>query len=115
MTRPASSGLRRSPTSTAADVSSHDVSMPRTTSATSRLPPERHRIGDGAGNEARRPAHREPGVVAWPRLPDQVRDDELDVSRERVDAGSRDALRQRHTFGRLTEAGEASRRCTHRY
>src|SRR5438876_11041324 len=73
MTRPASSGRRRSPTRTAADVSSQDVSIPRTTSATPCLPLEGHGVGYGARREAGGPAHGEPGVAAGPGLPDEVR------------------------------------------
>src|SRR5215467_4784895 len=47
MTRLASSGGRVAPpTSTAADVSSHEVSIPRTTSAMAALSHDQHRFGD---------------------------------------------------------------------
>src|SRR3989442_6782661 len=58
MIRLASSGggdaLRPPPTRTAADVSSHDVSMPRRTSATAGALAQRDRVGDRAGAYARR-------------------------------------------------------------
>src|SRR3989442_365498 len=58
MIRLASSGwgvaLRPPPTRTAADVSSHDVSMPRRTSATAGALAQGDRVGDRAGDDARR-------------------------------------------------------------
>src|SRR2546426_28966 len=70
MTRLASSPF----TSTAAEVSSHDVSMPRTASATSaggggrRGPPQRPRVGERAGGEAevRAPGGPMPGAGSAP-------------------------------------------------
>src|SRR5881628_672925 len=55
MIKLASSGAppRLPPTSTAADVSSHDVSMPRTTSATAGLLAQGDGVGDGARAHAR--------------------------------------------------------------
>src|SRR5213594_3174914 len=56
MIRLASSGggdaLRAPPTRTAADVSSHDVSMPRRTSATAGALAQGDRVGDRGGDEA---------------------------------------------------------------
>src|SRR5256885_8090134 len=58
MIRLASSGggdaLRPPPTRTAAEVSSHDVSMPRRTSATAGALAQGNRDGDRAGDDARR-------------------------------------------------------------
>src|SRR5256885_1099830 len=61
ITSPASSGRRRSPTSTAAEVSSHDVSIPRTTSATPGLASEGDGIRHGVRHDAGRCAHGEAG------------------------------------------------------
>src|SRR5712675_1010221 len=63
MTRLASSPF----TSTAAEVSSHDVSMPRTASATTgrrAAAAQRNRIGNGAGGNPARRDHGDPGNAA---------------------------------------------------
>src|SRR3989442_3511529 len=54
MIRLASSGapLQPPPTRTAAEVSSHDVSMPSRTSATARLLAQGDRVGNGPGGDA---------------------------------------------------------------
>src|SRR6266508_3153667 len=62
ITRLASSGGLPAPppTNTAAEVSSHEVSMPRTTSATAApAPHDEHRIGDGARGDAAGGEHHE--------------------------------------------------------
>src|SRR5712675_741540 len=69
-------------TSTAADVSSHEVSMPRTTSATTGPAPERDRVGDGAGRDAGRRDDREPAYAALGGGARDVRDDAQTVARE---------------------------------
>src|SRR5690242_20165696 len=107
MTSPASSGCRRSPTSTAADVSSHDVSMPRTTSATARLALEPHGVRDGTGDDAGRGAHGEAGIAAGTGLAEQVRHDPEAVAREQVDPGLGSLHRDGDALGREQEAGEA--------
>src|SRR3989454_6054598 len=100
MTRLASSPF----TSTAAEVSSHDVSMPRTASATSaggagrRAPPQRYRVGNRAGGDAARRDDSDPGCATI-RSRD-VRDDAQRIARDRLDPlfgaadGDRDAGRR---------------------
>src|SRR6266478_6325093 len=100
MTRLASSPF----TSTAAEVSSHDVSMPRTASATSagggggRAEPRRYRVGDRAGGEAAGRDDGDPGCATI-RSRD-VRDDAHRIARDRLDSlfgaadGDRDARRR---------------------
>src|SRR6266704_1589364 len=84
MTRLASSGRRRSPTSTAAEVSSHDVSMPRTTSATAGPALQAHGVGHGTRPDARRCGDGEAGVGTRPRLADEVRHDAHAVLGKRI-------------------------------
>src|SRR5882762_2052955 len=70
-------------TSTAADVSSHDVSMPRTTSATTGPAAQRDGVGDGAGGDARWGDDGEPADgAAVRRGARDVRDDPQAVARE---------------------------------
>src|SRR5256885_17081119 len=84
MTRPASSGRRRSPTRTAADASSQDVSIPRTTSATPCLPLEGHGVGYGARGETGGPPPAEPGGAPAPGPPDEERHHAHTAPGERV-------------------------------
>src|SRR6266436_9932140 len=100
MTRLASSPF----TSTAAEVSSHDVSMPRTASATTArgwrcgATPQRHRVGNGARGDAARRDVADPGCATI-RSRD-VRDDAERIARDRLDPlfgaadGDRDARRR---------------------
>src|SRR3989454_5404412 len=87
ITRLASAGGRpaRSATSTAAEVSSHDVSIPRTTSATARLAPQPDEVGHGARPDPGRRGDAETGVAARSRFADQMRDHAHAVLRERAD------------------------------
>src|SRR6266581_3683211 len=106
MIRLASSGVAFRPplTSTAADVSSHDVSMPSRTSATAGLLVQGHGIGDGAGDDPRRGDDGEPGVGAGRREPArEVHDDLEAVAGETLDGGVGAAGR------REDEAGERAR------
>src|SRR5216117_2235331 len=109
MTRLASSGARPPPTSTAADVSSQEVSIPSTTSATARLALE----GDGVGHHTRpdpgRRRHGEAGVAARPRLADQVRRHAHAVLGEGVDLRLRAAHGHAHPLGSEQEPREPGR------
>src|SRR5712691_3713439 len=90
MIRLASSGapLRPPPTRTAAEVSSHDVSMPSRTSATAGLPAQGHRVGDGAGGDSAWGDDGEPGVGAGGADPArQVHDDLEAVAGEALHDG----------------------------
>src|SRR6266581_9744705 len=95
MDRLASSPLTR----TAADVSSHDVSMPRTTSATTGPAPERDGVGDGASRDSGGRDDGEPADGAIRAPARDVRDDAQTVAGERLDPllrtahGHRDACR----------------------
>src|SRR6266508_5574327 len=95
MTRLASSP----PTSTAAEVSSHDVSMPRTASATAGpaggaagggrrsgrgTPLQRDRIGNGPGGDAARRDDRDPRDPDARGRPRDVGDDAEGVARQRL-------------------------------
>src|SRR6266568_6469450 len=90
MTRLASSP----PTSTAAEVSSHDVSMPRTASATTAggrgggrdAAPQRDRVGNGAGGDAARRDDGDPRDPAARGRPRDVSDDAEGVARQRLHA-----------------------------
>src|SRR5437762_1938619 len=112
MIRLASSGvpLRPPPTRTAADVSSHDVSMPSRTSATAGLPAQVHRVGDGAGDDPRRDDDGQPGVGAGRREPArQVHDDLEAVAGEALHGGVGTAHDHGHAGRRHHEAGERAR------
>src|SRR6266567_1335768 len=107
MTRLASSGRPGSPTSTAAEVSSQDVSMPRTTSATADPPLEDDGVGPGAGDDPRRRGHGEARVPAR-ACPDQMRHaQQRGVDRDGPEKGPRHG-RDRHRHGRdRVDPGEA--------
>src|SRR6266545_7406971 len=72
MTRLASSGA--GPTRTAAEVSSHDVSMPGTTSATAGPPPHGDRIGGSVGADPPRRDNGEAGDAPGRRARRAARD-----------------------------------------
>src|SRR6266446_6360522 len=95
MTRLASSPFTR----TAAEVSSHDVSIPRTASATTSgggraAAPQRDRVGNGAGGDAAWRDHGDPGNAA--ARSGDVRDDAQRIARQRQHALFRAADRDRH-------------------
>src|SRR5436309_8973033 len=98
ITRLASSGRAGLPTSTAADVSSQEVSMPSTTSATADPAFERDGVGPGAGDDPRRRGHGEARVPVRARLPDQMRHHAQAVPRERVHLRFGTAHRHRHAL-----------------
>src|SRR5881396_2429090 len=89
MTRLASSGARPPPTSTAADVSSQEVSIPSTTSATARLALEGDGVWHRTRPDPRGRRHGEASVAAGPGPADQARGHAHAVLGERVDQGPR--------------------------
>src|SRR6185503_521447 len=96
-------------TSTAADVSSHDVSIPRTTSATTGPAPQRDGVGDGAGGNARRGDDREPADgTAVRRRPRDVRDDAQAVAGQGLHALLGAPYGHGHARRRDDEAGHGS-------
>src|SRR4029077_2617533 len=104
---PASSGCWfPPPTRTAAEVSSHEVSMPRTTSATAALALQGHGIRYSMRDDPGWGADREPGVPARPGLPDEMRDDAHAVAGERVYPRLRAEDGDRHALGREQKARE---------
>src|SRR5690348_14555507 len=107
MTSPASSGRRGSPTSTAAEVSSQEVSMPKTTSATTALALERHGVGYGARDDTARRTHGQARVPAGPRFPDQMRDDPDAVARQRAHLGLRPLYPDRNALRCQEKPGKA--------
>src|SRR6185503_7494014 len=102
--------LESSPeTSTAADVSSHDVSIPRTTSATTGPATEGDGVGDGARGDARRGDDREPADTAVRRrAPHDVRDDAQAVPCQGLDALLGAPHGDGHACRRDDEAGHGS-------
>src|SRR5881296_2491108 len=94
-------------TRTAAEVSSHDVSIPRTASATTggggrAAAPQRHRVGNGPGGDAAWRYHGDPGNAA--ARSGDVRDDAQRIARQRLHAFFRPADRDRHAGRRDDEA-----------
>src|SRR6266566_7483181 len=106
MDRLASSPLTR----TAADVSSHDVSMPRMTSATTGPAPQRDGVGDGASRDPGGRDDGEPadGAVRAPPPARDVRDDAQTVAGERLDSLLRTAHGHRDARRGEDEAGARS-------
>src|SRR5437773_2083603 len=109
ITRLASSGRAGLPTSTAAEVSSQEVSMPRTTSATADPALERDGVGPGAGDDPRRRGHGEARVPAR-ACPDQMRHDPQAVPRQRVYLRFGTAHRDGHALLGELEPREPRRR-----
>src|SRR5438552_10332328 len=108
MMRLASSGRPRSPTTTAAEVSSHEVSMPRTTSATApALALQRYGVGDRAGVDAGGRLDGEPRVAGRPARAHEVRHDAEAVAREALDPGGRASHAHLDALGDELPAGEA--------
>src|SRR5207245_151008 len=138
MTRLASSGRPRSPTSTAAEVSSHEVSMPRRTSATApALALQGHGVGDSARRDAVGRLDGEPGVAARAGGAHEMRhhaqavagealharggaaDAHLDALRDELPAGEargrgRDGDAREHALGTSRRAPESTTMSTSR-
>src|SRR5437773_2673858 len=111
MIRLASSGapLQPPPTRTAAEVSSHDVSMPSRTSATAGLLAQGDRVGNGPGGDAAWGDYREPGVGAGGADPArQVHDDFEAVAGEALHDSVGAAHDDRHTGRRHDKARQCA-------
>src|SRR3989475_12988638 len=108
MRRPATSGRSRSPTSTAAEVSSHEVSMPRTTSATApALALQGHGVGPRAGRDSAGRLDGEPGVAARRAGAHEVRHHAQAVAGETLDPRCGAADAHLNALGDEFPAGEA--------
>src|SRR5207245_1763943 len=108
MMRLASSGRSRSPTSTAAEVSSHEVSMPRTTSATApALALQGHGVGARAGRDSAGRLDGEPGVAARRAGAHEVRHHTQAVAGETLDPRCGAADAHLDALGDELPAGEA--------
>src|SRR3989442_13165061 len=105
-------------TRTAADVSSHDVAMPRTACTTTArgwwrgAAPQRDRVGYRAGGDAARRDDGDPGC-ATTRSRD-VRDDSEGIAGQRLHALFRAADGDRHARRRDDEAGDRAGPCLDR-
>src|SRR5207247_7464046 len=111
MTRLASSPETR----TAADVSSHEVSMPRTTSATACAAPQGDRVGDGAGGDPPRRDHGDAGDAGVAHGPRDVGDHAQAVPGERLHLLLGSADRHRNARRGHDEAGDRARARLHRH